>query len=203
MSAASLRAARAARATGAARRSEAAPPASQAALHAGQLSVVPRPRGRYLSAVELERFVGELADRPELWIELIDHDPSRRTYHMLLSDNHVTGWLICWSDEHDTGFHDHDVSSGAVAVVSGAVREERLTLDGPPRERTFTAPGTFSFSAADIHRVRHAGADPAVTLHVYSPPLLRMGAYVAGEDGVLARHSLSYEEELRPLTGER
>lgn len=202
MSAASLRAARAARA-GTARRLDAAPPAQQAALRPGQLSVVPRPRGRHLSAAELERFVGELADRPELWIELIDHDPSRRTYHMLLSDDHVTGWLICWSDEHDTGFHDHDVSSGAVAVVSGAVREERLALDGRPRDRTFTAPGTFSFSAADIHRVRHAGADPAVTLHVYSPPLLRMGAYVVGDDGVLARHSLSYEQELRPLTSDR
>lgn len=201
MSAASSRVARAARAS-TARRLEAAPPASQAALHPGQLSVVPRPRGRHLSAMELERFVGELADRPELWIELIDHDPNRRTYHMLLSDDYITGWLICWSDEHDTGFHDHDVSSGAVAVVSGAVREERLTLDGPPRDRTFAAPGTFCFSAADIHRVRHAGADPAVTLHVYSPPLLRMGAYVVGEDGVLARHSLSYEQELRPFTSE-
>ncbi len=38
-----------------------------------------------------------------------------------------------------------------------------------------------------------------MTLHVYSPPLLRMGAYEIGEDGVLARHAMSYEEELRPL----
>ena len=102
-------------------------------------------------------------------------------------------------DDHDTGFHDHDVSAGAVAVVSGAVREERLAIGGPPRERTFAVGESFHFSPADIHRVRHAGADPAVTLHVYSPPLLRMGAYVIGEDGVLARHPMSYEEELRPL----
>jgi hypothetical protein len=58
---------------------------------------------------------------------------------------------------------------------------------------------SFHFSAADIHRVRHSGADPAVTLHVYSPPLSRMGAYVVGEDGVLERHSVAPEEELRPL----
>ena len=43
------------------------------------------------------------------------------------------------------------------------------------------------------------GGDPAVTLHVYSPPLDRMGAYVIGDDGVLARHSVSSTEELRPL----
>ena len=160
---------------------------------------VPRPRGRDLSAQELEAFALELADRPEIWIDRIRHDVSRRSYEGLLSDEHVTAWLICWMDDHDTGFHDHDVSCGAVAVVGGAVREERLTIDGPPRDRVYRAGGSFSFSAADIHRVRHAGVDPAVTLHVYSPPLLRMGAYEIGRDGVLARHPVSYREELRPL----
>ncbi len=162
------------------------------------LGEVPRPRGRDLDGPELETFVAELAERPELWIDLVRHDPSSRSYEELISDEHVTAWLICWMEDHDTGFHDHDVSSGAVAVLSGAVREERLAIDGPPRQRTFKAGGSFHFSAADIHRVRHAGADPAVTLHVYSPPLLRMGAYEVGEDGVLARHSVASSEELRP-----
>ncbi len=163
------------------------------------LSWVPRPLGRDLLGPELEAFVAELADRPELWIHLVKHDSTLRVYEELRSDDHLTAWLICWMDEHDTGFHDHDVSAGAVAVVSGAVREERLTIDGPPRDRAFAVGETFHFSPADIHRVRHAGADPAVTLHVYSPPLVRMGAYVIGEDGVLARHSVSSSEELRPL----
>jgi hypothetical protein len=171
---------------------------SQLAAASRDLNVVPRPRGRDLSGPELQRFVSELADRPELWIDSVKHDRTQRVYEELLSDEHVTAWLICWMDEHDTGFHDHDVSAGAVAVVSGGVCEERLAIDGPPRERVFAAGGSFHFSAADIHRVRHDGRDPAVTLHVYSPPLLRMGAYVIGEDGVLARHPMSYEEELRP-----
>jgi hypothetical protein len=47
--------------------------------------------------------------------------------------------------------------------------------------------------------LRHAGSDPAVTLHVYSPPLLRMGAYHVSDDGALARHPVSPAEELRPL----
>jgi predicted metal-dependent enzyme (double-stranded beta helix superfamily) len=111
----------------------------------------------------------------------------------------VTAWLICWMDDHDTGFHDHDISGGAVAVIGGRVREERLAIDHPSRNRVFGAGESFHFSAADIHRVRHAGGDPAVTLHVYSPPLLRMGAYVVGSEGVLERHSVSYAEELRPL----
>ena len=104
-------------------------------------------------------------------------------------------WLICWMDDHDTGFHDHDISAGAVAVVSGAVREERLRIDGPPQDRTFVAGRSFHFSPADIHRVRHAGADPAVTIHVYSPPLDRMGAYSIDGDGVLARYPVSSSQD--------
>jgi len=175
---------------------------AHAAVAPARLSTVPRPRGRDLSAPELERFAAELADRPELWIELIKHDASQRHYEELLSDEHVTAWLICWMREHDTGFHDHDRSAGAVAVVSGSVREERLALGGPPVGRTMAAGATFSFSAADIHRVRHSGDGPAVTLHVYSPPLLRMGAYSVGEDGVLVREPMTYEEELRQLGGD-
>jgi predicted metal-dependent enzyme (double-stranded beta helix superfamily) len=102
-------------------------------------------------------------------------------------------------DDQDTGFHDHHLSSGAVAVVAGAVAEDRLVLGGAPVTRTFLAGGTFSFSASDIHRVRHAGAAPAVTIHAYSPPLWRMGAYEVLAGGELRRHSLSSAEELRPL----
>jgi hypothetical protein len=173
--------------------------ASPASVDPSELARVPRPRGRDLSGPELQAFVTELADRPELWIHLVKHDTTQRLYEELLSDEHLTAWLICWMDEHDTGFHDHDVSAGAVAVVSGAVREERLAIYGPTRSGVFRAGGSFHFSASDIHRVSHAGSDPAVTLHVYSPPLLRMGAYAIGEDGVLVRHPMSYLEELRPV----
>ena len=77
---------------------------------------------------------------------------------------------------------------------------QRLALGAEPLTRVFEPGSSFSFSASDIHRVEHCGTAPAVTLHVYSPPLWRMGAYSVGEDGALARHSMSYAEELRPLT---
>jgi predicted metal-dependent enzyme (double-stranded beta helix superfamily) len=164
-----------------------------------QLSSLPRPHERDLSGPELEAFVRELAIRPELWIDLVKHDTNQRVYEELLSDQHLSAWLICWMDDHDTGFHDHDISAGAVAVLGGRVREERLAIDGPPRKQTFAVGESFHFGASDIHRVRHAGEGPAVTLHVYSPPLLRMGAYVIGSEGVLERHAVSYTEELVPL----
>ncbi|HTZ86986.1 MAG TPA: cysteine dioxygenase family protein [Solirubrobacteraceae bacterium] len=165
------------------------------------LASIPRPRGQDLSAEELEQFVRELAERPELWIDRVRHDATQRVYEELLSDAHLTAWLICWMDDQDTGYHDHDVSAGAVAVVGGRVREERLAIGGEPRRRSFVAGEAFHFSSADIHRVRHDGRDPAVTLHVYSPPLARMGAYVVGDDGVLERRMQDSSTELRPAQG--
>ena len=85
-------------------------------------------------------------------------------------------------------------------MVAGEVAEDRLALGGPPVTRTFECGEAFHFSAADIHRVRHTGTGPAVTIHAYSPPLWRMGAYEILPGGELRRHSLSYAEELRPLS---
>jgi len=174
---------------------------AQRPINPTPLPSVPRPHGRDLSGPELRAFVAELANWPELWIHFVKHDSTQRLYEELLADDHLTAWLICWMDDHDTGFHDHDRSAGAVAVVSGAVREERLAIDGQSRARTYAVGETFHFSPADIHRVRHAGSDPAVTLHVYSPPLERMGAYAIDDDGVLVRYPVSSAEELRPSNG--
>ena len=48
-----------------------------------------------------------------------------------------------------------------------------------------------------IHRVLHAGGEPAVTIHAYSPPLRRTGAYRVGPRGDLQREAQPFEVELR------
>src|SRR3712207_6660942 len=146
----------------------------------------------------LHKLVTDLAASPETWSHLVRHEPNQRTYAQIVLNEDVGVWLICWMDDHDTGFHDHDLSSGAVAVVQGRVREERLGLDGG-MSRVYGAGEAFDFEAADIHRMAHAGGGPAVSLHAYSPPLQRMGAYTFDDTGLLRRVSISYEEELRPL----
>jgi predicted metal-dependent enzyme (double-stranded beta helix superfamily) len=149
---------------------------------------------------ELESLVRDLMARPEEWQARVSHDPGQRRYELLVRDDDVEIWLICWMEDHDTGFHDHDLSGGAVGVVAGAVREDRLVLGRGTVSRVARAGESFTFTASDIHRVLHAGDAPAVTIHAYSPPLWRMGAYEVGEDGELRRHSVSYAEELRPLS---
>jgi hypothetical protein len=108
-----------------------------------------------LDLPSLRRLVTGIAAEPDAWRPLANVDAEHRHFAQLWRDDHVDVWVISWMNGHDTGFHDHDLSSGAV---------------------------------------------PAVTIHAYSPPLWRMGAYEVGERGELRRHSVSYAEELRPLS---
>lgn len=163
------------------------------------MSVMPVTRRRDLTRAELRELVADLAARPEQWGHLVNHDPAARTYEQLRRDEHVAVWLICWMDDHDTGFHDHDVSRGALAVARGEIVEERLALGGPPVGRRMRAGEVVDFASSDIHRVLHGGGGPAITINAYSPPLWRMGAYETTPSGELQRHSISYAEELRPL----
>jgi predicted metal-dependent enzyme (double-stranded beta helix superfamily) len=157
----------------------------------------PLPAARDLVGEELAALATWLGDRPELWRPHVRHDPQQRIFRRLVDDAHVTVWLICWMPGHDTGFHDHDGSAGAVAVMQGQVTEERLRWAEEPVSAVYGPGDILNFGPADIHRVRHHGTEPAVTLHAYSPTLRRMGAYVADEHGRLLRHALDEDEELR------
>jgi mannose-6-phosphate isomerase-like protein (cupin superfamily) len=150
-----------------------------------------------LTTAALERFVARLAATPELWQHAVRHASDVRVYEQIWNDEDVNAWVICWSEDQDTGFHDHDDSSAAIAVIDGQVREDRLRLGDSARSQTFGPGQIFTVPAVAIHRVLHAGDIPAVTLHAYSPPLDRTGTYRIGPNGELERELLSSEEELR------
>jgi mannose-6-phosphate isomerase-like protein (cupin superfamily) len=150
-----------------------------------------------LSLDELRRFATDLAESPEQWRHLVRHTDDVRVYAQIWDDEDVNAWVICWSHDQDTGFHDHDESAAGIAVVSGRVREDRLTLSRQPVSREIGPGTTFTLPPVAIHRVLHAGTEPAVTIHAYSPPLRRTGAYRLGEDGTLERESQPFEVELR------
>jgi hypothetical protein len=161
----------------------------------------PAPPTEILDAAELMRFAATLADSPEHWRGLVPDGGEERVYETIWSDEHVNAWVIRWSTHSDTGFHDHDVSASAIVVVEGAVVEERLALSGPAVARHFQAGQSFQLSPSAIHRVRHDGGAPALTIHAYSPPLRRQGVYRTGPDGALERDATPYSEELRAEQG--
>jgi hypothetical protein len=151
-----------------------------------------------LDRAELRELARAIADDPQQWRALVHHGAAERTFEQLRRDQHVDVWVISWTNGSDTGFHDHDLSRGAVAVVDGEVIEERLVVGGPPCELHHRAGDVFDFDASHVHRMRQVCDAPAVSIHAYSPPLWRMGAYAVAPDGTLRRESISYAEELRP-----
>ena len=146
-------------------------------------------------AADLAAVLDAWASRPELWRALVRHDPAERTYFQLHRDEDVELYLICWMSGHDTGFHDHDHSAAAIAVVDGEISEERLSLAGPVA-RTLGAGDRVTIAPEAIHRVRHVGDAPAVTIPAYSPPLHRVGTYEVAENGALLRHPRPAEQRL-------
>ena len=118
--------------------------------------MIPSLPGRDLTPEELELLVHDLAARREEWNELVRYDADKRWYECLHRDAHVDVWLISWIEEQDTGWHDHDVSSGAVAVVDGTLVEERLVLGGPPHRRELPAGDGTRFDPSHVHRLRLA-----------------------------------------------
>ena len=154
---------------------------------------------RDLDRDELRELVAGIAAEPETWRGLVRQDTPERHFEQLRRDDTVDVWVITWTNGNDTGFHDHDVSGGAVAVVEGELIEERLVMGGAPRRLHHVAGETFDFDASHVHRMCQDSASPAVTIHAYSPPLWRMGAYAIEADGTLRRESVSYAEELRPV----
>jgi hypothetical protein len=152
-----------------------------------------------VSEKELHELVCRLADEGA-WRSLIHEDPEHRRFERLLLDDDVDVWVLSWMQFHDTGYHDHDASCGAVAVVEGEVVEEQLTIGGAPRRTIYRAGARFSFDPSRVHRMHNETPRLAVSIHAYSPPLTRLGAYVIEPDGTLRRLTQTGDSELAPLT---
>jgi predicted metal-dependent enzyme (double-stranded beta helix superfamily) len=153
---------------------------------------------RYLDQCELAELVVNLAGRPDVWGDQVSYADGRRHFASVQRDEYVDVWLICWSPGNDTGWHDHDVSSGAVHVVRGALLESNPRIGGVHVQKAVTEGCSFSFGPDHIHRLT-GEAEQTISLHAYSPPLWRLGQYSIDGDGVMRRISVCYADELRPL----
>ncbi|MBA3244385.1 MAG: cysteine dioxygenase family protein [Actinobacteria bacterium] len=155
--------------------------------------------GENLSRLQLADLAVALGREPRFWAEHVRHDPNTRYFHQLYRDLNVDVWLICWLDAQDTGYHDHDLSSGAVYVVEGALCEDYFYRDAGGwinvETRARPAGEVFDFDGSSIHGMRHSAGPPASSIHVYSPALWRMGYYEPGEGG-LRRTSITYADEM-------
>jgi DMSO/TMAO reductase YedYZ molybdopterin-dependent catalytic subunit len=100
---------------------------------------------------------------------------SGRWYHL---------WVLCWKNGQRSPIHDHRGSSCAVQVLRGTLTQ--TTFEFAPNGHV-KATGSQDYPTGsqvlsqdqDLHQVSNlqAGDADLVTLHIYSPPLVRMGTY--------------------------
>ncbi len=158
------------------------------------------PADHDLELSELRKLVIALGTEESIWRPCVQHNAIERVYQQLYRDPSIDVWLICWMHRQDTGYHDHDRSSGAVYVCEGTLWEDYFQRqdDGWIREQTrkHDVGGSFDFAATYIHGVRNEGDQPATSVHVYSPALWRMGHYEPDPHGIMQRISMTYADEL-------
>jgi hypothetical protein len=140
-----------------------------------------------LSAADLEQVAIAIRDRPELWMPLLVIDAHRRRYRLLFEDERTDIWVLCWMPGQSTGFHDHDISDVGIAIAQGMVTERQLCLPTGATSCELRPGDTRQGPAGYIHSVAHAGGIPAVSIHCYSPPLMKVGQFRVDPDGVLRR----------------
>jgi predicted metal-dependent enzyme (double-stranded beta helix superfamily) len=140
-----------------------------------------------LSQARLSQIVSELATRPDGWGEVVRFESGRRWFQRLeLTDDHEV-WLLSWLPGQNTGFHDHGIAAGAFAVAEGQVRERTVAMgQGQPVRNLTVARGSVrAFGPHYVHDVINVSAEPAVTVHAYSPPLTAMRRFELTESGLM------------------
>jgi mannose-6-phosphate isomerase-like protein (cupin superfamily) len=133
-----------------------------------------------LSPAALADRARSLAEDSAQWLHRVRLSPDGRWYERLHADDRHEIWVISWLPGQSTGLHDHGGSRGAFAVALG-----ELTEHLPGAARLVGTGQSRAFGADHIHDVRNESAAPAVSVHVYSPPLSAMNRYDTDAEGRL------------------
>lgn len=136
---------------------------------------VPPPAG-----LRLEQLVAWLGSLPPPWRWLSDHlafDVSRHKRIRLYSAPEVEVLLLAWLPGQGTDVHAHGGSVGAVRLLVGSLEERRYSRspDGYVERgrQVHRAPAVLREGRSTVHRIEAIGPGPALSLHVYLPPLPR------------------------------
>ncbi len=107
--------------------------------------------------------------------------------------------LLCWRSGQASPIHDHRGSACAVRVIRGEATETvyEMTEEGrvfAVKTHKLAEGFTCATEDLDIHKLANdqpPGKD-LVTLHLYSPPLLKMGQYSMDDPGMWEFHDEVY-----------
>lgn len=153
-----------------------------------------------LSLDELGELAQAIAARADIWDPLTIVDPVRRRYRLLFEDHRIDVWALAWMPGQGTGFHDHDISCVGLAVGRGMVVEKQMLIPDGARRLELRPGDVRRGGPGYIHSAGWGEGEPAVSIHAYSPPLLKVGQYRVCEDGILQRSIEHGRKELMDHT---
>jgi quercetin dioxygenase-like cupin family protein len=130
-----------------------------------------------LSLPDLAELIRDIAADRRFWSTKVRiPDLESRWWTRLWADPEFDIWLLSWLPGQLTGLHDHGDSAAAFTVVEGVLAETRIEA-GRPVSFTHRTGDIVWIAPGAVHDVHGAGTGPAVSVHVYSPPLSRMTYY--------------------------
>jgi cysteine dioxygenase len=149
------------------------------------------PLFRYLDGLDGQAPLAELAEvvrplqvDPADLREFIRFSAQGYTRNLVRAGDWYHVLVLCWRNGQRSPIHDHVGSNCCVRVLRGTMTETRFEFAPNGHVKAVGssdfAPGAVIASAdADLHQVSNlqAGTADLITLHVYSPPLRRMGTY--------------------------
>jgi cysteine dioxygenase len=127
---------------------------------------------------EIQRILQDLMIDPsdEDVQALLHYDPQSYTRNFVLNTPDIQVLVLCWAPGQASKIHDHGLSNCGLRVLSGRATETvyQGTLDEcVPTERIPLEPGAIRVNPGNsIHRIENDNAEPLITLHLYSPPLI-------------------------------
>ncbi|HEY1972568.1 MAG TPA: cysteine dioxygenase family protein [Pseudonocardia sp.] len=152
-----------------------------------------------LALPALRRLTRQIAREVRLGRHEVRVDADRRWYQLLSSDGYVDVWLISWAREQSAELHDHGGSLGALTVVRGELTEHRWARSSLS-SRSLRAGTSVGFPVSHVHDVTNVAAEPAVSVHAYSPPLTAMSYYRIEPGGLLRRTRSELTNEPEKVT---
>ena len=112
-----------------------------------------------------------------LWSAVVRHDPAERRAVRLIATERYEVWVIGWTTDQHVQVHDHGHSAGAVVVTDGELAEVLPDGRGGAVDRVLEAGRVRHLAVGVVHDVVNRSAQPATSIHVYSPPLTHMTYY--------------------------
>jgi cysteine dioxygenase len=142
---------------------------------------------------------GRLARETERYLDRVRFSPQQYMRHPILLWDDWEIMLIAWESGQMTPIHDHRGVMGGMAVLSGALSEERFTTPGNvPKfadDRVRPEGDLSEIGPTMLHRLSPT-TPRAVSLHIYRPPLRTMGIWEADGMWEIRPSAFDVEEEV-------